>query len=248
MNNGTAWRRGFGALVVSALLLTMVGSDTLVAGSADDPYEPRINPTEFSFELTNKYFRLRPGMKFTYLKMGLTKKERTEVEVLGNTKIVMGVKTIVVRSREWGDDVLKEDTYDWYAQDKEGNVWYFGEQVANYEDGKMKNNAGSWEAGVDGALPGIVMPGNPKVGQTHRQEYYKGGAEDMVTIVSVDESVKVAFGSYDGCVKIRNWSKLESGAENKTFCAQVGFMVVEEPVGETGLMSPRNELVDVSTK
>ena len=135
--------------------------------------------------ITNKYYPLKPGMKATYEKKTSKGIERIEIEVTGETKKVMGVTALVVRDREWLNDQLKEDTRDWVAQDKDGNVWYFGEAVDNYENGKLVNHDGSWEAGVDGAKPGIVMLNNPKVGDTYRQEYYPGKAEDMGTVVAV---------------------------------------------------------------
>ena len=94
---------------------------------ADAPYDPAINPVDFTTDITNKYFSLRPGAKFTYTNKSFLSTERILVEVTQDTKMVMGVKTVVVRDRVWVGDVLKEDTEDYYAQDKVGNVWYFGE-------------------------------------------------------------------------------------------------------------------------
>ena len=121
----------------------------------------------------------------------------------------MGVTTLVVRDREWLNDQMAEDTRDWVAQDKDGNVWYFGEAVDNYEDGKLVDHDGSWEAGVDGALPGIVMLSNPKAGDTYRQEYYPGKAEDMGTVVAVGKKVTVPQGAFEDCVQIRDWSRIK---------------------------------------
>ena len=106
----------------------------------------------------------------------------------------MGVSTTVVRDTVTIDGALVEDTYDWYAQDQEGNVWYFGEETAEYEDGEIVSTAGAWEAGVDGALPGIVMEADPTVGDSYRQEYYPGEAEDMAEVVQTGVSEEVAFG------------------------------------------------------
>ena len=144
---------------------------------------------------------------------------RVETQITGETKLVMGVTATVVRDREWVDDELVEDTRDWYAQDKEGNVWYFGETVDNYEDGKLSDHGGSWEAGIDGARPGIIMPKEPKAGQTYRQEYYKGRAEDMGSIKATRKKVTVPQGTYDDCVQIRDWSRLESGGDYNYFCS-----------------------------
>ena len=115
-----------------------------------------------------------------------------------------------MRDREWLNGQLTEETRDWVAQDKDGNVWYFGEAVDNYENGKLVNHEGSWEAGVDGAKPGIVMLSNPRAGDTYRQEYYPGTAEDMGTVVAVGKRISIPRGaSFEDCVKIRDWSRVK---------------------------------------
>src|SRR5215217_1970345 len=118
---------------------------------------------------------MKPGTTFLY--EGGT--EHDEMRVTHQTRKVMGVECMVVDDRAWEDGKLIEKTYDWFAQDKEGSVWYFGENTKEYEEGKVVSTKGSWEAGVDGAKPGIIMQADPKVGQAYRQEYYKGEAEDM---------------------------------------------------------------------
>ena len=167
------------------------------------------------------------------------------------TKTIMGVTTVVVWDRVWLNDKLKEDTRDWYAQDKDGNVWYFGEAVGNYKDGKLDNYAGSWVAGVDGAKPGIIMPANPRIGLTYRQEYAKGKAEDMGTIIAVGKRIKVPLGQFEDCVQIRDWSRIEKTAnEYKYYCPQVGFAVLEESawLGASLLGNGKTELVSVTTE
>jgi hypothetical protein len=99
---------------------------------------------------------------------------------------------------------LAEETLDWYAQDQAGNVWYFGEDSKEIENGTVVSTKGSWEAGVDGAKPGVVMQANPQIGVSYRQEYYYGEAEDMAEVLSLSESVSVAFGSYQNCLKTKN--------------------------------------------
>jgi hypothetical protein len=210
-------------------------------GQADPSYDPKIIPADFTHVLTNKYYPLKPGMKATYEMKTSKGVERVEIEITGETKQVMGVTALVVRDREWLDGQLKEDTRDWVAQDKDGNVWYFGEAVDNYKDGKVVNHDGSWEAGVDGGKPGILMLANPKVGDTYRQEYYPGKAEDMGTVVAVGKRVTVPHGTFEDCVQIRDWSRIESGSEHKYFCAGVGLALEEESAG-------RLELVTLSKK
>ena len=206
-------------------------------------YKPAINPSDFTHVITNKYYTLKPGTKATYEKKTSKGITRVEIEATGETRKVMGVTSLVVRDREWLNDQLAEDTRDWVAQDKDGNVWYFGEAVDNYEDGKLVDHDGSWEAGVDGAQPGIVMLGSPKVGDSYRQEYYPGKAEDMGTVVAVGKKVTVRQGAFEDCVQIRDWSRIKEGeVEHKYFCAGPGLLVLEEKGSE------RLELVTLSVK
>jgi hypothetical protein len=107
------------------------------------------------------------------------------------------------------DGELAEKTWDWFAQDEQGNVWYFGEETAEYEDGEPVSTEGAWEAGVDGALPGVVMPAIPTVNDSFRQEYYKGEAEDMFWIVDTDANLKTPFGRFTEAVRSIEWSELE---------------------------------------
>src|SRR5262245_9035685 len=203
--------------VTSALLVIILGgafywfTDNPTVG-AEIPYSPRFDPNNFVPQITNKYFALEPGMKFTYVKKTRRGTERTEVVVLREIKEIMGVRTVVVWDRVWLNDKLKEDTRDWYAQDRDGNVWYFGEAVGNYKGGKLVDYTGSWQAGVDGAKPGIIMPANPKAGLTYQQEHAKGKAEDMGTIIATGKQVKVPYGTLDDCVQTRDWSRIERTA------------------------------------
>jgi hypothetical protein len=214
------------ALLITAFDEAAVGAET---GGGSDGYATTIVPSDFVPRVTNKYFSLEPGTKYTFRdRVG---KERIEVAVTAERKDVMGVATTVVRVREWKNNTLVEETRDWYAQDKAGTVWYFGEAVDNYKDGKLADHQGSWEAGVDGAMPGIIMLGDPRAGETYRQEYYKGKAEDMGTVVALDAKVSVPFGNFEDCLQIRDWSRIEQGKEYKYYCPTVGFLVVEETIG-----------------
>jgi hypothetical protein len=143
----------------------------------------------------------------------------------------MGVETTVVRAKEWKNGALFEETYDWYAQDIAGNVWYFGEAVDFYKNGKVSNHKGSWEAGVRGAKPGIIMKKEPKVGDQYRQEYFKGVAEDMGTVVATNKKVTVPFGTFENCVQIKDSSFLDITAEHKYYCTDIGFLALEEMIG-----------------
>lgn len=205
-------------------------------------YDPKINPDDFVSEIDNKFFTLIPGTKFTYESKTEDGTENNEVYITNETKVVTGIKTTKVWDRVWIDGDLAEETFDLYAQDKSGNVWYFGEDSTEYESGKVISKKGSWEAGVDGAKPGIIMHAQPEIGQPYKQEYYKGIAEDMGQVVGIKETVNVPFGVFDSCIKTKDWDSLAQGKiEFKFYCAQVGGLALE--TDQDG--SSRSELVDL---
>ena len=192
------------------------GEESPVIDVGDEPYEPTINPADFVAQIDNQYLPLVPGTTLVYEGETEDGKEKIEVEVTHETEEILGVTCIVVRDRVWVDGELVEDTFDWFAQDKDGNVWYFGEDSKEYEDGEFVGTEGSWEAGVDGAKPGIIMKANPQVGDAYRQEYYEGEAEDMAEVLSLNESASVPYGSFGNCLKTQEWTPLESDVvENK---------------------------------
>jgi hypothetical protein len=189
----------------------------------------------FTTTIDNEYFPLKPGTTFSY--EGGT--EHSEMSVTSDTKKVMGVECVVVDHREWEGDMLIERTYDWFAQDNKGTVWYFGEDTKEYENGKVVSTKGSWEAGVDGAKAGIIMPADPTVGHSYHQEYYPGEAMDMARVLSLKASVRVPYGSFDEVLETKEWTPLQPGFfEKKYYVRGVG------PLG-----NPRDlALVDVKHK
>ena len=224
----------FALLAISALLAAAcaVGAGSSSSGNAEKPkpgpdkaagYAPKIVPSDFTTRIENKYFPLKPGTTFVYTGKTEDASEGDTVRVTSDTKNVMGVECVVVDDRVTEDGELTEQTYDWYAQDAKGNVWYFGEDSKEYENGKVKSTEGSWEAGKDGAEPGIIMPADPKVGETYRQEYYKGEAEDMARPLKLGASIEVPFGSFDHVLVTDEWTPLEkSVAEHKFYAPGVG--------------------------
>ncbi|MFQ6045198.1 MAG: hypothetical protein ACE5PT_02415 [Gemmatimonadales bacterium] len=176
-------------------------------------------------KVDNPYFPLTPGTTFTY--QTTDGSERVEVSVTDETRDVMGVTCTVVRSREYEDGELVEETWDWYAQHTDSTVWYFGEDTKEYGGGRVSSTAGSWEAGLDGAQPGIIMMGAPEVGRSYRQEYYEGHAEDMGEVLRTDASATVPFGSFDDLVVIRGWTPLEPGDEELNYYARGVGLVLE---------------------
>ena len=218
------------SLVIGALLGWLV-FETLEKGVAppDEPYFPAINPAKFTNVIDNDYLPWTPGTK-TVFEQTVGGQEHTEVTVLNDTKVVMGVTCVVVRDTVSLNGAVIEDTYDWYAQDDEGNVWYFGEDSKGYKGGEVVSTAGSWEAGVDGAMPGIVMLSHPEVGLSYRQEYFKGEAEDMAVVVSLNESAVVEYGSLHDLLMTSEWTPLEPRVvEHKWYAAGIG-VVLEQTV------------------
>jgi len=209
------------------------------------PYRKEIDPANFVDRVDNRYFPLTPGTTLVY--EGETEGGTVRVEdyVTHETKQILGVTCVVVRNKVIENGDLVEETFDWYAQDKDGNVWYFGEDAKEYEAGVVVSTEGSWEAGVDGAMPGIIMEANPQVGDFYRQEYYKGEAEDMAEVLSLTESASVIYGSFDNLLMTREWTPLEPGVvEHKYYAPGVGLIL--EVVVEGG--SERVELVEITTE
>lgn len=215
--------RGLGALWALALL--GCGSGGKLTNPADSPYAPVIDPANFARSTTidNPYFPLKPGAVLSYQGRG----ESIVVEVLSQTRTVMGIECVVVRDRVSEKGELVEDTDDWYAQDNDGNVWYMGEDSKDMEKGKVVSRHGSWEAGVDGALPGIIMLARPLDGLWYRTEYYRGEAEDLAQVLSLHETVTVPYGTFANCLKILDFNALEPGVEEHKYYA-AGIGVVKE--------------------
>lgn len=188
---------------------------------ASNGYSVNINPADFVAVVDNPYFPRIPGDKFVYEGQTADGFERIELVILEETKVVMGVTTTIMRDTVYLDGQVIEDTYDWFAQDKDGNVWYFGEDVNDYENGVLISKAGSWEAGVDGAQPGIVMFGDPAahVGETYLQEYYAGQAEDTADLISASEKLEIAFGSFENVVQTYDYTPLDPNSQERKFYA-----------------------------
>lgn len=147
------------------------------------------------------------------------------ITVTTRTRTVMGVKTVVIEDVVTQNQSLVEKTTDWYAQDSSGNVWYFGEDTAEYQNSVVTSTAGTWEAGVDKALPGIVMPAVPKVGRTYQQEWRPGVALDRATILSVNTTAKTPLKTYTKVVETFDKNPLDPSKKERKFVAPgVGFV------------------------
>ena len=196
--------------------------------SESEKHAPLINPADFSADITNRFFTLTPETLFVYEGQTEDGIERVEVYVTNEIKTVMGVPTRVVWDRVWLNGELIEDTRDWFSQDAQGNVWYFGEDTAELLNGTIMNHNGAWEAGINGAQPGIIMLAEPRVGDNYWQEYAAGTAEDRAEVVALAQSVTVPHGTLTGCLKTRDYTPLDLGAdEHKYFCPSAGFVALE---------------------
>ena len=200
---------------------------TLTAGMAATVLAANnINPKDFSTTIDNPFFPLVPNTTFVYVGTKDGSPERDEFQVTDRTKVILGVRCREVRDRGYIDGVLAEDTLDWFAQDNDGNVLYFGEDTKELDaNGNVVSTGGSWKAGVNGALPGIVMEANPHVGDTYQQEFAAPVAEDMATVLALNKTVNVPFGSFSNCLETEEFSPLEPGAiEHKFYARGVGFI------------------------
>jgi hypothetical protein len=224
------WRYAAVPAALAGLLATSCSSGSSSSSATEaskHAYAPRMRPADFGGPVDNPYFPLTPGSRWVYEGRKAEGNERTVVEVTRDAKTILGITAVVVHDTVTKDGNVKEDTFDWYAQDRRGNVWYLGEDTKEYENGAVVNTKGSWEAGVNGAQAGIIMQAKPKAGATYRQEYYKGQAEDFATVLGTTKSVKVPAGSYRDVLKTKDFTPLEPKLlEHKYYARGVG--VVQE--------------------
>jgi hypothetical protein len=220
---------------------TPVAFDKADFDEATMTYVHAMQPELFVGCVDNPYFPLIPGTVYHLEEETEEGLETITVTVTKEIRQVAGIAATVVRDTVRLEGELIEDTWDWYAQDDRGNVWYLGEETYEYEGGEVVSNEGSWEAGVDGAIAGIIMPGQPRPGDLYYQEYYPGEAEDMGAIVGLAEAVDVAIGSFDGVLQTADYNPLGDQLEHKWYARGIG-VVQEAIVGGDGMM----ELVSIS--
>lgn len=197
-------------ILASGLALGAVACASCSLFQTEAAYEPVIDPGNFVSVIDNPFMPLIPGTRTRSRSSGDEGVEGIVVTVMPETKVIDGVTTRVVHDVAYHGGQVKEDTWGWYAQDRAGIVWYFGEDTKAYEKGRI-DTSGSWQAGVKGAKPGMAMPAHPAVGQTYRQEYLVGEAEDQARVIALNESIEVSAGKYKGCVKTEEWSRLDPG-------------------------------------
>jgi hypothetical protein len=209
------------------LLITFAGAAVIApfAGAAAPPYHPKIDPSKFSPQITNKYFPITAGKTFVYTGTKDGSPERVEMKILKKTRTILGVKCAVVSDIVTKNFSLVEKTTDWYAQDTSGNVWYFGEDSKDYMNGVVTTTAGSWEAGVDNALPGVQIHAKPVVGIRYRQEYRPGIAEDMAKVLAVGLTRTVPAGTFHNVVETYDTDPLNPDKlEHKWYAPGVGMI------------------------
>ena len=216
-------------LLASFVLLAVAASVGFAAepnpAPATGPYDPQIRPADFVRRIDNPYFPLKPGSVRRYAGVAENGKTRQTgvVFVTRRTKKILGVRCRVVRDTGYTAGKPEERTFDWYAQDRAGNVWYFGEDSRDYRSGHWVRSGGSWKGGAHGAKPGILMLADPQAGQTYRQEYYLGHALDVATVLGPDGTVRLPFKTVRHALETSETSELEPGVvERKWYAPGLG--------------------------
>jgi hypothetical protein len=226
-------RSGYLALILAVLLAGCGSSGGASPASVrttpapvTTPYNPSIDPADFGGPIDNPYLPLRPGTVFRHRGVGDDGKtpELNTVKVTHKTKRIMGIDARVVLDQVFSNGKPEERTFDWYAQDKHGNVWYFGENSSNFEHGRWVRDDGSWEAGVGNGKPGIIMLAHPKRGDTYRQEYSPGHAVDQARVLGPGGPVTVPFRSFNQTLLTREYSSIDRQYEKKWYARGVGVI------------------------
>jgi hypothetical protein len=217
-------------LIVASLPLAALASGTRPSTSPKPPawalhgtYAPVIDPANFVSGIDNRYFPLVPGTVFHYRGVKDATAQADDMVVTHRAKYVLGVRCTVVRDTVSEHGKPLERTFDWYAQDKQGNVWYMGEDSLELKNGRFGRASDSWQAGVDHAKPGIIMRGTPRAGAVYRQEYYPpGGALDQARVVAKADTVRVPAGTFTRVLVTDEWSPVEPQIERKYYAPGVG--------------------------
>jgi hypothetical protein len=215
-------------ILLAAVLVALVPGASPAAGRA------------FTATVDNPWFPLTPGTALVYRGEKDGKPARDVFAVTYRTRVVGRVRCVVVHDHLYLRGRLAERTSDYYAEDAAGTVWYFGEDTAELgPDGEVTSTEGTWHAGVEGARAGVFMPAHPRVGERHRQELYRGHAEDHFQVVSVDAHVVVPYGTFDHALRTREWTPLEPGViDAKHYVRGIGQVAEQSLRGgdERGLL------------
>jgi hypothetical protein len=231
--------------ILVATIAATAGALLLAAHAMAAPSCPKPPPLPDAFvgQIDNAYLPLTPGRTLTYRGKLDGESAKDVFRVTGQTKVILGVTTTVVHDQVFIKGELVEDTFDWFAQDAQGNVWYFGEDTRELENGQVVSTEGSWEAGVDNARAGIFMPATPMVGQTFKQEDAKNVAEDCSKIVDLHASIKTPYVSSNEALKTEEFSLLEPDVlDNKYYVRGIGLVREQTIQGGSDVL----ELVSVT--
>jgi hypothetical protein len=220
-------------------LLIVVALGAAGCGTAHGSSKPK--PARFTAQVTNPWFPLLPGSIWVYGGVKDGQPSREVMRVTRRTKTISGAPCVVVSDLLYLRGRLEERTTDFYTQDAQGNVWYFGENTAELDrKGRVKNTSGSWRAGVDGAKAGLFMFAHPRPGRSARQEFYKGEAEDHFRVLRLGASVAVPFVSSRNALLTKEWTPLEPGViDHKYYLRGIGTVLERTAKGPL----ERNELV-----
>lgn len=226
-----------GIIVASSIALGGSTSAAPWQGAGTDPADFQLAITNPLFPISITGPKLFTGTE-TDADTGEVIETRLESRVIEQTETLLGVRLTVLEEKAYADGELIEMALDYFAQHRDGSVYYFGERVDNYEDGELRDHAGQWLSGEGANAPGIIMPANPIVGTTYQSEDAPGVAEDMYTVVSLGEHVETPAGSWDGCMKTKDFTPLEPGVtEFKYYCPGVGLVREEASDGVLELTS-----------
>ena len=229
------------ATVVGAL---MAGGAAVSNARASTPdYEPVLDPANFVTVIDNPYFPLPVGRTLVYEGVKDGQSQVDTVTVTDQTKVIEGITGRMVSDISTHDGALLEKTFDWYAQDKQGNVWYLGEDTTEYLPNGKTDTSGSWQAGVHDAEPGIIMEANPQIPDAYRQEYLVGQAEDTAWVVEVGGTVAVPYGRLRNTLKTLEATRVEPGLYDlKVYAPGIGIVLEQSLTGPTEIA----QLVSVS--
>jgi hypothetical protein len=186
-----------------------------------------VNPEDFTIRIDNPFFPLPPGTTFIYKGRKELSKQRDEFTVTERTVVIDGVTCRVVHDKVFVRGILRENTFDYFAQDRDGNVWYFGEDTEELDKrGKVISTAGTWRAGMNGAQPGVIMEARPKINDHYFQEMAAPLAQDEAIVLELHETVAVPFGKFTNCLLTKEFTQLEPGnVEHKFYARGVGFIL-----------------------
>ena len=213
-------------LITTLSMLTLISVGLLIA--VDPKAGASIDPADFSAPKANPYFPLKPGTMFVYRGSEGSHKLLEHLTVTSRTKTIQGVATTVIHDVLWSNGRINERTRDWYADANDGTVWYFGEATATYDaQGNVQSREGSWQAGVNGAVAGIIMPAHPQPTDAYRQEFLADHAEDQAWIVQRHLRVHVPYGNVSEVVRSFEWTRLEPHVVSQKLYAP-GLGIVQE--------------------